>query len=326
MSKKTHFALIVSAALGLGISGLAPMVAYGADAPESRGARIEREKREAEAAVRARPSDARGEKEYDIEIDWDKLPREVKGETDKERENRKVHHVYHVMRDGLEFYRTIVILKNGDSRSIRVQANGKLLSVIDVRQAELASYKEDPAKYYREVETRQGTRDRSLAEADTRVTATVQKPESIFWDQAPARVRSTILRENGAKVDGMIRYRDQGHVIYQSNLPEGNGGKIHMLQILPDGSIFNEGDFNTAGVTSGGDWRPHTVAVEDLPRAVRDVVNKEAPRGRLHAEVAKRRAGDVYTIEVEGRGGESRYLTIREDGRIVGDVTDVSGK
>ena len=75
------------------------------------------------------------------------------------------------------------------------------------------------------------------------MSASIEHPESIAWDKCPAPVRNTFTREAaGEKVDNIIRYRDHDQVLYQTTLDDGRN-KRHMVQLRPDGSIFNEGEF-----------------------------------------------------------------------------------
>jgi hypothetical protein len=199
------------------------------------------------------------------------------------------------------------------------------LSIEDIRQADVAAYRQDPARYYRDTEQLQSTRTRYYDRQTQRITATVANPQKVDWDQIPGTVRSTLLREAaGDKPNYIIAYRENDHVIYQTNIDDGRG-KVHMVQVLPDGSVFNEGEFTNGGQQVARDWRPQTIGYEDLPGRVKETVDREAPSGRVpRVDVAKRRGQNIYTVEVDSRDG-ARFLTLNEDGRVLGDVNERFG-
>jgi hypothetical protein len=198
-----------------------------------------------------------------------------------------------------------------------------LLSVQETSQADLVRYQAEPDKVYREYEDREFRRDKHWQDDFARVTATAQHPDMVRWEDIPPRVRVTFMRESGGvKPDQILRYREHDNIIFQTNIPTG-GGRVHMLQVLPNGDIYNEGDFNEHGKVENRDWRPHTVSYGDVPRRVREVVDREGGRGRIiHVDEARRPGGDIYTVEVDEPGDTTRYLTVRDDGKILSDITE----
>lgn len=274
-------------------------------------------------AARAADRDRAG-RDRDVEVKWDDLPRDVQDTILREGGDRKVHHVYDVTRDGRRFYRGVVVLKNGDQRIIRVAPGGKTLSVNEVPQADLARYKEEPTRAYEDYENRSYNRERRWEDSEARVNATAQHPETINWDEVPPRARVTMLRESGGvKPDQIIRYRERDNVLYQTNLPAGSG-RVHMIQVLRNGDIYNEGDYGDGRRVENRDWKPRTVSVDDVPRRVMDAVDRAEPRARItHVDQARRTGGDIYTVEIDERGSDDvRYLTIRDDGKVLADVMD----
>ena len=255
-------------------------------------------------------------------IEFDRIPERVKTKLVEERHGDKVLASFHIRRNSRDYYRVTVAHKKSE-RVILVTGNGVLENVEDVRTSELASYRQNPDAWYRDYDDRMIAQDRVVTQAVERVTATVDNPERVSWDQLPGRVRATLARENGGeKVDYIIRYNDKAanNVLYQTTLAEA-GERKHLLQVLPDGSIFNEGDYSPKG-READQWRPQSIGFDDLPAKVRASVDREAPSGRVpHVDVATRRGGKIYTVEIANRDG-TRYLTMNEDGKVLSDVTD----
>jgi uncharacterized membrane protein YkoI len=309
--QQVFYRWILAGTMGLGLAVAIPSYGQaGRDASER-------------ARVRERAArDAAARDDVEEVVKFSALPKQAQEAVDEQRKGREITSVHRVMRDGREFYRVGFAVKNGGERSIRVSPRGSLLSIEDVRQADVAAYREDPARYYRDTEQYQTARERYYARQTERVTATVANPQKVEWDQIPGAVRTTLLREAaGEKPNYIIAYRDSDHVIYQTNIDDGRG-KVHMVQVLPDGSIFNEGEFTNAGQKIAADWKPRTIGYQDLPARVKDAVDREAPTGRVpHVDVAMRRGQNVYTVEIDNRDG-TRFLTLNEDGKVLGDVSE----
>ena len=306
--------LFLAGVMGLGLTVAIP--SFAAD-PAPRDASERARVRE-----RAAARDAALQEDVEETVRMSDLPKQAQETVDEQRKGREITSVHKVTRDGRDFYRVAFAMKGGGDRSIRVSPRGSLLSIEDIRQADVAAYRQDPARYYRDTEQYQTARTRHYATQTERITATVANPQKVEWDQIPGAVRTTLLREAaGEKPNYIIAYRDSDHVIYQTNIDDGRG-KVHMVQVLPDGSIFNEGEFTNAGQQIAKDWRPQTLGYEDLPARVKDAVDREAPSGRIpHVDVAKRRGQNIYTVEIDNRDG-TRFLTLNEEGKVLGDVTD----
>lgn len=296
--------LIFTAALGVAV---AVPSAFG----QSRADRAERNR---EAAVEAQGSNNR--------IRYDDLPPAVKDALDRERANRRVVSVYLADRGDRSWYSVVVETRHGD-RVIRLSPRGYILSVADLDADDLREFRANPDRWYHDWYQRQDAREKFYYRDLDRVTATPEHPEMMQWDRIPARVRATILRENfGDRPSNPVgRYRQQGQVVYQANLQEGPN-RQHMIKVLPDGSILEEGEFDRNGHFIPGNDRPKTVNEDDLPPRVRSTVDREAPRGRIaHIDVVNRDGRDVYTVEVDSRDS-SRYLTVSESGKVLSDISD----
>jgi hypothetical protein len=252
---------------------------------------------------------------------FDRIPEAARRKIDEVKGREKLLATFHIRRNAKDFYRATVQTRKSE-RVILVAADGVLMNVEDVRLDELKDYRANQDAWYRDYDDRMIARERHLIREAEVVTATVERPERISFDQCPAHVRNTLTREAaGDKVDNVIRYRDHDQVIYQTTLDDG-AKKRHMIQVRPDGTIFNEGEYTPGGHVVGEDWKPRTIGFDDLPERVRETVNKAVPRGRIpHVEIVKRRDRNFYTVEVNTPQGD-RYLTMNEEGTCVADVTD----
>lgn len=299
---------LLTGVLGLGLVVVAPSFVLAKDPPKS----VERT---AERAL------SRGE-DFEEPIAYEKIPERPKAKLHEELHRDKVLASFRIHRSGRDYYRVTVAHKKGE-RVLLVTSDAVMQNVEDIRPSELAAYRQNPDAWYRDYDDRMIAQDRVVVREVERVTATVDNPERVGWDQLPGRVRATLARESGGeKVDYIIRYHDKAanNVLYQTTLAE-SGDRKHLLQILPDGSIFNEGDYTPKGRVAD-EWRPHSIGFDDLPGRVRETVDREAPRGRIpHADVATRHGGKIYTVEIANRDG-TRYLTLNEDGKVLSDVTD----
>ena len=299
---------LLTGMLGLALTAASPSHVFAKDAPRS----VEK------AADRAL---ARGGDVVEL-IEYEKIPERPKAKLHDERHGDTVLASYHIHRSGRDYYRVTVAHKKGE-RVLLVTGDAVLQNVEDIRPSELAAYRQDMNAWYRDYDDRMIAQDRVVTREVERVTNGIENPERVSWDQLPGRVRATLARENsGEKVDYIIRYHDKtaNNILYQTTLAEA-GDRKHLLQILPDGSIFNEGDYTPKGRVAD-EWRPQSIGFDDLPKKVRDTVDQEAPRGRIpHVDVANRRNGKIYTVEIANREG-TRYLTMNEDGKVLSDVTD----
>jgi len=258
----------------------------------------------------------------DHRMSYEELPEKVKEALDRERGDRKVLSVYRADRADRSWYSTIVETRRRGPRVIRQSQKGYILSVADLNEEDTRAFKADPDRFHREYLDRQATHEKFYAQHAAQVTATAAHPDTMRWDEIPARVRATILRENfGAKPENIvIRYREKDQVVYQVNLKE--PGHEHMIKVTPEGAIYEEGDFDPHGKFISGINHPKTVMEDDLPRSVRNAVNQVAPTGEIsHIDVFTRNGREVYTVEVDKRDS-SRYVTVSQDGKVLSDISD----
>lgn len=255
-------------------------------------------------------------------ISYDQLPEKVREALDRERGDRKVLSVYRADRQDRSWYSVVFETRRRGPRVVRLSQKGYVLSVADLTDEETRVFKADPDRWYREWLDRQSAHEKFYTEHAAKVTATAAHPETMRWEDIPARVRATILRENfGQRPENIvIRYREKDQVVYQVNLKE--PGHEHMIKVTPEGAIFEEGDFDPHGKFIAGINHPKTVMEEDLPRSVKLTVDREAPRGEIsHIDVFSRGGREVYTVEVDTRD-TSRYITVSQDGKVLSDISD----
>ena len=303
MTTTTFKTLMMSTAIAAGLAIASPTFAQQSRAERNR-----------EAALEAQGSNNR--------ISYDDLTPAVRDALDRERGERKIASVYRADRGDRSWFSVVIETRRGE-RVIRLSPKGYVLSVGDLTEEEVRVFKADPDRWYKDYLDRQTSRAKVYTRNVDRVTATGDHPERVEWDRMPARIRATILRENyGEKPQNdVVRYRERDQVVYQINLQDGPG-RQHMIKVLADGSIFEEGDFDSGGKFISGALHPKTIQIEDTPRAVRATVDREAPKGQIaHVDVMERNGRNVYTIEIDSRT-ETRYLTVKEDGRVVADNTD----
>lgn len=263
---------------------------------------------------------SRGE-DFEEPIPFDRAPAPAREKIDEIRHREQVLAVFRIRRSGIDYIRATVKTPRTE-RVILVRDDGVVRNVEDIRPDELRDYRANPDAWYRDYDDRMIAHERFYVREAEHVTGTVEHPERVNWDQCPGRVRATLAREaNADRLDYVIRYRDHDKVIYQATIDD-VGNKRHLVQVLPDGAIFNEGEFTPAGRVGNEDWHIRVIGYEDLPERVRETVNREAPKGRIpRVEVARRRGHDVFTIDIAVRDG-TRYLVINDEGKILADSID----
>src|SRR5215218_5503432 len=66
-------------------------------------------------------------RDRDESVRMNELPRDLRQAIDKERGNKEIKAIQHVVRDGNEFYRVTIEERGGKDRMYRFSENGKLL-------------------------------------------------------------------------------------------------------------------------------------------------------------------------------------------------------
>lgn len=303
MPRNKIHTLIFTTALGLVVA-----------APPAFGqSREERADRNRDAAERAEGRNNR--------MRYEDLPPAVKDALDRERGDRRVVSVYQADRGDRSWYSVVIETRRGD-RVIRLSQRGYVLSVGDLNDDDVKVFRENPDRWYHDWSDRQNQREKFYYRDLDQVHATVEHPDRLDWERIPARVRATFLRMSlGDRPSGCIRYRQGDTVLYQTSFQDGPN-RQHMVQVTPDGAVFAEGYYDSNGKFLPGKERAKTIQEEDLPNRVRDVVDREAPRGQVaHIDVLNRNGRDVFTVEIDRRS-ETRYLTISESGKVLSDISD----
>ena len=255
-------------------------------------------------------------------IAFSRCPREVRQSVREMGHDGDVLAAYLLKRGGEEYYR-LTIQTFGPDRIILAESNGRIVNVEDVRPEDEPFYRNHANAWYKDYDDRMtAQRNRVIRQVEV-VTATVDRPERITWAQVPGSVRATCMREAaGDSIEDPIRYRtNDNKVIYQTLVDIGRGRK-HLLQVLPDGRIFNEGEYTAAGKVKDEEWRAKSVGFRDIPRYIQREVERLAPTGRIpHVDIVNRRGAKIYTIHIELKDG-TRYLSLNEEAEVLSDVSD----
>ena len=251
------------------------------------------------------------------------MPEAIQDWVDELGHGQKLIAASRVRRNGRDLYR-VTVGRTEAERIALLTDKADELRIEDIRPSETAAYRDNPDRWYRDSEDRIAARERAASREAERVTATVDKPDRIDLDQVPVAARATFMREAAGdkqKLGYIICYRDTSkNVLYQCSIPDSNN-TAHMVQVLADGRIFNEGEYANGGQRVA-DQKARTVGYRDLPDRIRETVDQEAPRGRIpHVDVARRGGRDIYTVQIDDRD-RTRYLTISDEGKVLSDVSE----
>jgi hypothetical protein len=254
----------------------------------------------------------RGEKEYDEEVRYNELPKEVQKTVDKERGKHEVKSFQHVMRDGKEFYRAVIDTK-GDDTVIRIKPGGDLLTEQDARDI---SNREVVAK------TRGVSRDtgrdtgRSTeagrgpgARREIRLAQGESDGEILDFDRLPGDVKKEIGRlAKSDKIHEVVKYQHRGHPVYRAEV--GEGKYTRYIRVNEGGKMESvRGDIDPGEV----------VPFDRCPGQVKQKIGALAKSGRVDEVIEYKRNGKTYyQAEVDEKGGDRTFFyTVDADGREV---------
>ena len=256
-------------------------------------------------------------------ISIDDLPAVARRILDDERGERKVLGIQRVVHtNGKMFYLATIAVSDG-RRNIRISQDGELLGSDEIRDADLATYKQTggPNDWYRQREERDAIRRTYWATVNEKVAALAESPERVSIEEVPSQVQMTFAREAlGERIDTVVRYRDKTGVVYQTSVPDGPG-KVRVLQVAFDGQLINSTRLTVAGRPID-DRRARTLDYADLPRVVKETLDKNYPKTRIpHVDFVERANRKYYNVELEDNGRD-RFIVINEDGKIIADIAD----
>jgi uncharacterized protein YpmB len=231
-----------------------------------------------------RDNDRRDDRSDEKQIRLGGLPREAREVVDKERGRNEVKAVYEVRRGDRTFYRVIIDDRNGD-RMLRVSENGKLLEESDIREVRTAGANVGGG-------VRRGVDDDG---------------DHVSFERLPGEVKTVIAREAGSdKVGDVYRYERRGRTIYEADL--NSGTRTRVIKVDENGRILSEKDDTPEGRRS--------VQFSELPGAVKSGLASEVNERDITRVVQVTRDGKTfYRARVE-KGGEPRWVTVDERGRV----------
>jgi hypothetical protein len=240
------------------------------------------------------------EREYDDEIKYADLPKEVKKTVDRERGKHEVKAFYHVNRDGKEFYRAVVDTK-GDDTVIRVKPGGDLLTEQDAR--DLSN---------REVAARaRGGAARTAVDVGAKREVRLARDETDgdIVDRLPGPVKTEIGRlAKSDKVQEVVKYKHRGNTMYRAEV--GSGKYTRFIRVGENGKVEAvRGDIDPGEV----------VKFDRLPGAVKTKIGSLAKSGKVDEVIEYKRGGKTYyQAEVDERGGDRTFFyTVDDSGREV---------
>lgn len=232
------------------------------------------------------------EKEYDDVIRYRNMPKPVQEAVDKERANHEVKALYHVYRDGKEFYRAVIDLK-GDDKVVRFKPGGEILSEADLRDRP----KEEVVKRAKSVKR------------EVRLHTDESDGEEVDFDRLPGPVKTQIgALAKGSKVEEVIRYKHRGNTMYRAEV--GEGKYTRYIRVAEDGKL--------QGVR--GDIDPGEVVQFDrLPGGVKSKIGSLAKGGKVDEVIEYKRGGTTYyQAEVDDRGSDKNvFVTVDASGKQV---------
>jgi hypothetical protein len=248
------------------------------------------------------------EREYDDEIKYADLPKDVKRTVDKERGSHEVKGFYHVQRDGKEFYRAVIDTK-GNDQVIRIKPGGELMTEQEARDI---PDREVSAKG-RGGAARGGDRDdarggaRSGAKREVRLARDETEGDVLDFDRLPGPVKTEIGRlAKSDKVQEVVKYKHRGNTMYRAEV--GQGKYTRFIRVSENGKL--------EGVR--GDIDPGEVVKFDrLPGAVKTKIGSLAKSGKVDEVIEYKRGGKTYyQAEVDERGGDRTFFyTVDESGK-----------
>ena len=264
----------------------------------------------------------RREPDMEQPMPFESVPQEVRQAIRELGHERDVVATFRLVRTGESFFR-MTIKTRGTERVVLAEPNGYVRNVEDVRYEDLPFYRDHPNAWYKDYDDRMLAHQKYFLDHVERITATYDRPEQVRWDELPGGVRATCARESGGdRINDVVRYRTRENtIVYQTEIRIDRDHK-HVLQVLPDGRIFNEKEYRPTDNILEKDWKTKSIGYSDLPDKVRWVVDREAPKGRIpHVDVATRKGGKIYTVQIVIKDG-TRYLTMNQRGEILTDVAE----
>ena len=249
------------------------------------------------------PDLAVGEGSFEKWVRYEELPRDVRKTLDRERDHRPVKVVTFVRRDNREFYRAIVDTR-GDDVAIRINTNGKLLSIDEVDDIAI------------------GAREASRYDYD--------RERWMRYEEVPVEVRTVIDRQRGGRTVKQVVYVEHnGRRFYRCVVDERGADRVY--RVGPDGYLYEEREvqdiaYGDGGFNSNRFGHEATMLIADLPWEVHQTLDRER-RGRPVKQILYVRRGNYtfYRCIIDTRG-DDLAIRISDSGRVLSreEVDDIS--
>jgi hypothetical protein len=240
---------------------------------------------------------AAARREYDEEVRYNELPKEVQRTVDKERGKHEVKSFQHVMRDGREFYRAVIDTK-GDDKVIRIKPAGELLTEQEARDVS-----------DREVVTKVRGGGTGNAKREIRLAQDETDAEIVDFDRLPGDVKKEIGRlAKSGKIHEVVKYNHRGHPVYRAEV--GEGKYLRYIRVAEGGKMESiRGDIDPG----------EAIPFDRCPGQVKQKIGALAKSGKVDEVIEYKRGGHTYyQAEVDEKGGDrSFFYTVDESGREV---------
>lgn len=235
---------------------------------------------------------AKEKPDYDDQIKYKDLPDPVKATVDKERGKRDIVKLWHVRKEGREFYRAQIDTK-GDDTSIRVSPEGNLISSAEVKDAPTKPIT-GPIK--KEIVLAKDASD----------------GEEVDWKKVPDNVKEEITRlARKNKVHEVIKYQHRGNTWYRAEVGEGNTAYYIRVPANVD-SGKNKG-------TASTDVEPgELIPFDRTPGKVKTKIGALAKSGKVEEVTVYERSGHkYYQALVDAKSGPDYVVTVDDAGNQV---------
>ena len=240
---------------------------------------------------------AAARKEYDEDVRYNELPKEVQRTVDKERGKHEVKSFQHVMRDGKEFYRAVIDTK-GEDKVVRIKPGGELLTEQEARDMS-----------DKEVVTKVRGGGIGTVKREVHLAQGESEGEVVDFDRLPGDVKKEIGRlAKSGKIHEVVKYNHRGHPMYRAEV--GEGKYLRYIRVAEGGKVESvRGDIDPGEV----------VPFDRCPGQVKQKIGALAKSGKVDEVIEYKRGGHTYyQAEVDEKGGDRTFFyTVDETGREV---------
>lgn len=232
---------------------------------------------------------AKEKPDYDDQIKYKDLPDPVKATVDKERGKRDIVKLWHVRRDGREFYRAQIDTK-GEDTSIRISPEGNVISAAEVK---------DPP-------TKEVT---GPVKKEIKLAKDASEGEEVDLNKVPANVRQEITRlARKNKVHEVIKYRHRNNTWYRAEVGEGN--TAYFIRVPENFEPAKAKAEVSTDVEPG-----ELIAFDRTPGKVKTKIGALAKSGKVEEVTVYERGGHkYYQALIDAKAGPDYVVTVDEAG------------